>query len=98
MRQSTRQYKADLEELADGYQEARDVEFSIQLKDFLEDFITHDYGNAWNIGITEDDVRGFIDSFDFPSESDWCADEYESRRDSFEDAKYEQMRDERMGL
>ena len=87
MRRSTRQYKADLEELADGYQEARDYEFNQQFKDtFFKD------------DLTEEGVQGFLDSFDFPSESDWAVDEYESRRDSFYDAKYEEMRDERNGL
>ena len=89
MRQSTRQYKADLEEIADGYQEARDEAFNNEFVKFFAELIIE--GN-----ITEDDIQGFMDSFDFPSESDWCADEYESRRDSFYDAKYEEMRDERM--
>ena len=83
----TRNYKADLEELADGYQEARDEEFMNQWNDFLSD-----RGYPEN-SISMDDMQGFIDSFDFPDEYQWCADEYESRRDSFEDAKYQEWKE-----
>jgi len=86
MRRSTRQYKADLEELADGYWEARDEEFDQQFRDFLLTIKEPE-------NITEDDIQGFIDSFDFPSEDQWAIDEYESRRDSFYDAKYEEYKE-----
>jgi len=79
MRQSTN-YKADIEELADSYQDARDEAFDEQFRDFLKTIEEPE-------NITEDDVQGFIDTFEFAEEWDWCASEYESRRDSFEDAK-----------
>ena len=78
-------------EFDDGYQEARDEKFNSQFNDFLEEL-------SINEPTTEDDVQGFIDSFTFPDEDQWCADEYESRRDSFEDAKYEEEKERRMGL
>ena len=85
----TRNYKANLELIAEGYQVARDDEFYVQLMDFIKE----------SDGlVTEDDLQGFIDSFDFPDEDEWCATEFESQRDSFEDAKYEEYRDRKMGL
>ena len=112
MRQSTRQYKADLEELADGYQEARDEAFGQQFRDFVEEFIEEfidvDTGVLMDINKddiqefmdsfdfpNEDDIQGFMDSFDFPDEEQWAIDEYQSRLESFEDAKYEEMKDRR---
>ena len=88
MRQSTRQYKADLEELADEYWEARDEAFNNEFVKFFAELIIE--GN-----ITEDDIQGFMDSFEFQSEDEWCASEYQSRMESFEDAKYEEAKDER---
>ena len=80
----TRNYKADLEELEDDYQEARDHEFSYQF---------YQYFKPEGGTITEDDVQGFLDSFEFPDVADWCVSEYQSRLESFEDAKYEEMKD-----
>jgi len=82
----TRNYKADLEELEDEYQDARDDAFN---DEFVE-FIT---GTPTDEKLTFDDVQGFLDSFTFPDVADWCASEYESRRDSYEDAKYEEMKE-----
>ncbi len=87
----TTTYKADLEELADEYQDARDAEFTTQFRDMF-------MNNGYMLDITEDDIQGFIDSFDFLGEDEWCASEYQSRMESFEDAKYEEMKDERCGL
>ena len=92
----SRNYKADLEELADEYQEARDEEFNDQFKDFILPGGVNT--NTEKMFYTEDDVQGFIDSFTFPDEEQWCTDEYESRRGSFEDAKYEEEKERRMGL
>jgi len=89
MRQSTRQYKADLEELADGYQDAKDYEFNQQFVKFFAELIIE--GN-----ITEDDIQGFIDSFDFPSEDEWVVDEYQSRLDDFNDQKYQSFKDDQI--
>ena len=86
MRQSTRQYKADLEELADGYWEARDKEFD---NEFRNTFVFADILQF----ITEEDIQGFLDSFTFPSEDEWVVDEYESRRDSFNDQKYQEYKE-----
>ncbi len=92
----TRDYIADLEELEGEYQEARNEEFREQLEDFLEKYVDGAAGNVKDI--TEDDLQGFLDSFTFLDEAVWCAAEYESRRDSFEDARYEEEKDRRMGL
>ncbi len=65
----TRDIKARAEELADGYQEARDVEFNEQFRDMfsIESEI-----------ITENDLQGFLDSFTFPEEWDWAFDQVQS--------------------
>ena len=93
----TRNYKADIEELGEGYQEARDEEFNQQFRDFISDYIQvgtiHTEANSLLPTIAKDDVQGFIDSFAFTDVADWCASEYESRRDSYEDAKYEEMKE-----
>ena len=86
----TRNYKANLDEIAEGYQNARDCEFDTELTTFIRE-TKEEYGV-----VTEDDVQGFVDSFDFPDEYEWAAAEYESQRDSYYDAKYEEMKDERM--
>jgi len=85
----TRNYKADIEKISEGYEDAKDKEFNTQFRDFVGDE---------TIFITEDDIQGFLDSFTFPEEFEWAASEYESQRDAYEDAKFEEMRDERMGL
>ena len=85
----TRDYKAELDEIANGYQEARDEEFNAQFRDMF--FMATDI-------LTEDDIQGFLDSFTFPDEEDWAADEFESRRDSYYDAKMEEEKDRRMGI
>ena len=82
----TRQYKADFEEIADGYQEASDEAFNNEFVKFFAELIIE--GN-----ITEDDIQGFIDSFDFPNEEQWAIDEYQSRLESFEDQKYQEYKE-----
>ena len=88
----TRQYKADLEAIAEGYQTARDCEFDTQLTDFIRE--TRETEGV----VTEDDIQGFLDNFTFEDEYDWCFNEYEEQRLAFEDAKYEESRDREMGL
>ena len=90
MRQSTRQYKANLEELADGYQEARDEAFNDEFYDEFTD------AGMLTTSLTEDDVQGFLDSFDFPDEDDWAMASAESEYEGYMDSKYEEMRDERL--
>ena len=91
----TRDYKADIEKISEGYQEARDEEFNDQFRDFLCD---EEYVMKSNTIITEDDVQGFLESFTFPEEFEWSASEYESQIDAYEDAKFESFKDERLGL
>ena len=86
----TNQIKARAEELAEGYQDARDEAFNDEFYDEFTDT------GMLTTSLTEDDVQGFMDSFDFPDEDQWAIDEYESRQDSFYDAKYESFKDERM--
>ena len=88
----TRYYKADLEAIAEGYQTARDNEFDTQLMDFIKE--TRELEGV----VTEDDLQGFLDNFTFEDEYDWCFNEYEEQRLAYEDAKYEEERDRKMGL
>ena len=80
----TRDIKARAEELADGYQEARDVEFNEQFRDMfsIESEI-----------ITEDDLQGFLDSFTFPDEGDWAYDQVQSELDDIGDQKYQEYKE-----
>jgi len=72
------------------YQDARDEAFDKELKDMLDDI--------YPAIVTEDDVKGLLDSFEFPNESDWVASKVESEYGDYMDQAYEQMRDERIGI
>ena len=89
----TRDFKARAEELTDGYEEARDAEFNSQFLDFI--LPPGGVKDCKAISFTEDDVQGFLDSFDFPEQWDWAYDKVQSELDDIGDQKYEQMRDER---
>ncbi len=82
----TRNYKAKLEEYEKQYQEARDEEFNDQFVDFITGTPTDDK-------LTEDDVQGFLDSFTFPDEVDWCADQLQSEIDTIGDQKYQEWKE-----
>ena len=88
----TREIKARAEELLEGYQEARDEEFDIQFSQFMRDTLKD------NDIITEDDVQGFLDSFDFPDEDTWSFDAVQSELDDIGDQQMELARDREMGL
>ena len=92
----TRDIKARAEELIEGYQEARDEEFSNEFKDYVLDYLKlgHPAHNLKNI-ITEDDIQGFMDSFTFEDEWDWAYTQVQNELDDIGDAKYQQMKDER---
>ena len=87
----TRDYKANIEKISERYQEAKDDEFNDQLVEFIT-------GTPTDEKLTESDIRGFLESFTFPEEFEWSASEYESQIDAYEDAKFEEARDERLGL
>ena len=88
---STRQYKADLADIAEGYQTARDNAFDTQLTDFIRE--TREAEGV----VTEDDIQGFLDNFTFEDEYEYCFNVYEEQREAYEDAKYEEYRDKQMG-
>ncbi len=76
-----------MEEVEEGYQDARDEEFNEQLIHFMD-----------GTPATEEDIQGFMDSFTFPDPSSWCYDKVMADLDEIGDQQYEQMRDERCGL
>ena len=77
----------------DSYYEARNDAF----REFIEEEV-----DAYLDTDREVSVDGFYDEigdmFEFPDIDEWMTDAYQSRMDDYYDAKYEQMKDERMGL
>ena len=91
MGRMTKKIKDHAEELYDtgAYEEARDDSFNTEFRDmFVNKYKEMDF-------VTQEDIQGFLDSFTFPDEEDWCMNEAESAYDDLADALYEQMRDER---
>ena len=88
--------KKRAEELAEGYQDARDEAFSDEFIDMF--MLTDENGEVLMKTFTEDDIQGFLDSFTFPDEGDWAFDAVQSELDEIGDQKYEMLKDERMGL
>ena len=75
-----------------SYQESRDEEFTVQfMKEFEPMFKSGEV-------FSEDDVKGFMDSFEFPDEWTWAEAEAQSEYETHADAQYESLKDERMGL
>ena len=97
MGRNSRRIKDRACELAEGYEEARDEAFNEELRDMFTSPLK--VGNSKihfiNESITEDDIRGFLDSFTFPEEGDWAMDKAESELEDIEDQRYEQWKDER---
>jgi hypothetical protein len=83
--------KQRAEELAEGYEEARDEAFNEEFRDFLcdEEFVMN------SEQITYDDIQGFLDNFTFPDEGEWSCDKAQSELDDIGDQQYEQWKDER---
>ncbi len=85
---------------SDEYYEAKDEAFNEEFQnEFMKSVETKD-GSNWIMKdiITEDDVQGFIDSFTFPDEDEWCMDKACSEADDWGDMKMEEERDRQMGL
>ena len=80
----TRDIKARMEEVEEGYEDAREEEFNEQLRDFME-----------GITVNEDDIQGFIDSFTFPDPYNWCYDKVMNEIEDIADQKLQQRKDER---
>ena len=89
MSPSQKQIKDRAKELAEGYQDAKDVEFHEQFCNLIVE--NDNFEHVW----TEDCLTGFIESFTFPDEADWAADAVQAELDDIGDAKHEQAKDER---
>ena len=74
-------------ELAEGYQEARTKEFDMDFRDWLIDDCP--------ATLSEDDVKGFIESFTFPTENEWALAQAEAEVAEMEDARRQLAKDER---
>ena len=69
------------------YEGARNYEFNTLFRQLFK-------CGPCEVQLTENDLKGFLETFDFPNESDWLKQEEESYRDSLEDEKYERWRDD----
>ncbi len=83
----TRDLKRRMEEVEEGYDEAYEEAFSLEFRDFIKPML-HD-----NDVITEDDLQGFLDSFTFPDQADWCYDKVQSELDDIGDQRYQQHKE-----
>jgi len=92
MGMNSRKIKDRASELAEGYEEARDEAFN---EEFIDMFSGKAKGKTYIKTVTYDDIQGFLDSFTFPEEGDWAMDQAQSEYEGYQDAKYEQMKDER---
>jgi hypothetical protein len=81
-------YKRAIETIAEQYEEARDEAFSDAFKVEAMKIITN------NEICTKDDIQGFLDNWTFPDELDWCENKFNEERGAYEDAKYQEMKDE----
>ena len=88
---TTRDKKARIEEIAEGYDDAKDEEFNNQFVDMFKSISKTNTSSK----VTQDDIQGFLDSFTFEDEGDWCWTQLNNEIADAGDAKYEQMRDER---
>ena len=90
IRKGAKQY---YEEHIDEYQDARDESFSDQFRTWIEDEFSEDKNEQ---PITEDDVQGFLNSFEFKDEDDWISDMYESYIGDLEDKAYDSYKDDKL--
>jgi hypothetical protein len=75
------------DEHTDDYYEAKDEEFDAQFRDeFMSEL-------GVMRPITEEDLQGFLDSFDFPDQEKWLANEYESYIGGIHDQCYDEYKD-----
>jgi len=89
---SSRQIKNRAIELLDDYDDAMDEKFSDEFRDFIKPML------ADNDIITEADIQGFIDSFEYPNENDWAFDKVDAELADIGDQQMELERDRKMGL
>ena len=73
------------------YQEARDEEFDRQFKDILMPQGVNTNLEKW--ALTEDDVQGFMDSFTFQDEMEWCFDKVDGELADIGDQQRDAERD-----
>ncbi len=90
MGRNSRKIKNRAIEFEEEYDEAKAEQFRTEIKDEMEGM------DVYEMDI--DFFQGFIDSFSFPDRSDWAMDKACGEADDYADAKYEQMKEERMGL
>jgi hypothetical protein len=93
-----RNWKADTKALCDEYEELYDAYQAARDRDFHEAFTDFMQAIEPEETITEDLVRGFLESFTFPDKAEWYTSECISHIDDYYEQKYEEQKDERVGL
>lgn len=86
----------DIKARAEEYEEQYDEAMIDDLKDAINDYLDGLSADS----VSPDTIYEIVEEWNniLPDVWDWCHDQVQSDIDSYEDAKYEQMRDERMGL
>ena len=88
----------DIKELAERkiesgeYDEARAFAFTQEFEDFMQDYIEKVSGNFKTI--TEDDLQGFLESFEFPEEDEWAVNSVIEDYESYCEDQADMARDE----
>ena len=77
-------YERAIEVIAERYEEAKEEEFNDDFREWMSNQETVD----------KDDIQGFLDIWTFPSEIDWCEEQFNDERSAYEDAKYQEMKEE----
>jgi len=87
--------KRRIEEIIDGYGDARRKEFSAHLADFIDDYTENGV-----LEVDECEVQAFLDRFDseYPDEDTWAWKKLDEEISDCEDQRYEEMKDREIGL
>jgi len=86
LRQIGKERAIELEE-SGKYLDTRAAAFHEYLVSFIEETETV---------VSEEDIEGLLDSFEFPTEEEWIADKVESEYGDYIDQAYDQMRDDQL--
>lgn len=87
IRRTMKERAIEIEESGE-YQDAKDEAFNDEFIDFISDLLEDD-----KYIITYDDVQGFLDSFEFPSEEEYISNRVNSELDDYNDQKYQEWKE-----
>lgn len=81
-----RDKKERLEEISDGYEEARDYEFDEQLRKFILEL--------GPVILAENDIQGFMDSFTFQEKDSWTIQQLDNEISDCQEDRFEREVDD----